>query len=227
MRFIPYETRLGEENMRIDKELLESAIATKSSESILRLYGWEKPTLTLGRNQKESAINEDFCHQKDIAIVRRITGGRAVLHDKELTYCFITKASTLKNGESVVESYKEISQALILGLEQLKIKAEMFENKQISTKNPYCMAISSGADLCAHGKKLVGSAQCRKEGYILQHGSILIDADNEIVSKIFSTPLANDNIITIKQLNAPLAQDLDLICEKIRFGFEKKFSSYV
>ena len=204
MRFIPYEVLSGKENMQIDSDLLDSAIKNSLQEPIFRLYGWSPACVSLGRNQKDDFLDYDFLKKNDIDIVRRLTGGRALLHDKELTYSYICPVTFLKNGENVVESYKEISQFLIEKLEKLGIHTEFGTQKAVRTKFDFCMLISTGADLCYQGKKLIGSAQCRKNGYILQHGSILYDYDKDFLEKIFKEKVSTDEIISIKEINPNL-----------------------
>ncbi|HPT42072.1 MAG TPA: hypothetical protein PLG15_06780, partial [Candidatus Gastranaerophilaceae bacterium] len=148
--------------------------------------------------------DKTFLKSKNIDIVKRLTGGRALLHDKELTYSFICPTSFLKNGQSVVNSYKEISQILIDAFEELGIDLA-FASKKPQAKFDYCMSISTGADLCFEGKKLIGSAQFRKDGYILQHGSILFDYDKKLLKKIFSENIDENAITSLKQI----APDLD------------------
>lgn len=204
MRFIPYKVLSGKENMQIDSDLLDYAIKNNLQEPIFRLYGWSPACVSLGRNQKDDFLDYDFLKKNDIDIVRRLTGGRALLHDKELTYSYICPVTFLKNGENVVESYKEISQFLIEKLEKLGIHTEFGTQKAVRTKFDFCMLISTGADLCYQGKKLIGSAQCRKNGYILQHGSILYDYDKDFLEKIFKEKVSTDEIISIKEINPNL-----------------------
>lgn len=210
MRFIPYEVLSGEENMQIDSDLLDFAIKNNLQEPIFRLYGWSPACVSLGRNQKDDFLDYDFLKKNNIDIVRRLTGGRALLHDKELTYSYICPVTFLKNGENIVESYKEISQFLIKKLEKLGIHTEFGTQKAVRTKFDFCMLISTGADLCYQGKKLIGSAQCRKNGYILQHGSILYDYDKDFLEKIFKEKVSTDEIISIKEIN-PNLELLDII----------------
>lgn len=195
MQYVKFEVNTGEINMQIDNDLLEFAIKNKLKEPIFRLYGWSPACISLGRNQNDCFLDKNFLKSNNIDIVRRLTGGRALLHDKEITYSYICPVSSLKNGESIVGSYKEISQFLINGFKMLDINLEYPENKKPHTKFDYCMSISTGADLCFKGKKLIGSAQFRKEGYILQHGSILFDYDKNLISKLFNEKI-NENFIT-------------------------------
>lgn len=200
MKLIPYEVKTGTENMQIDSDLLDMAIQKQLEEPIFRLYGWSPACVSLGRNQKDDFIDYDFLKSKNIDVVRRLTGGRALLHDNEITYSFICPFSYLKNGENVKLSYIEISQILIEKFKQLGIELDFGEQNGIHTKFDYCMLISTGADLCYQGKKLIGSAQCRKEGYILQHGSILYDYKPEFLEEIFKEKVRN--IISVKEINS-------------------------
>ena len=120
-KFIPYEIKTGFENMKTDSDLLESAITDNISEPIFRLYGWNPYCVSLGRNQDDKFLDKEFLSLQNIDIVRRLTGGRALLHADEITYSYICPVSFLKNGEHVVSSYKEICQILIDKFKILKI----------------------------------------------------------------------------------------------------------
>lgn len=205
MKFIPYEIKTGVENMQIDSDLLEKAILSQSNEPIFRLYGWSPACVSLGRNQKNDFIDEKFLREHNIDIVRRLTGGRALLHADEITYSFVCPVSYLKNGENVIASYKEISQILIDTFKKLDIELD-FGGKPKAHGN-FCMLVSTGADLCYQGRKLIGSAQFRREGYILQHGSILYDYDRELLEKVFKEKVDTSSIISIKEINPDLKKE--------------------
>ena len=179
MKLIKYSDYTGEENMQIDADILENAIASGAKEPVFRLYGWKPRCISLGRNQKDEFLTGE------IPAVRRLTGGRALLHDNEITYSYVSPVSIIPNGESVIESYKYISGNLINFFKTLGIELDFGENKRVSTHFDYCMLVSTGADVCYQSKKLIGSAQCRKQGYILQHGSILFDYDKELLERLF------------------------------------------
>lgn len=206
-RYIPYNENCGYENMKIDSDLLDEAINQKLKEPIFRLYGWTPPCVSLGRNQDDSFLDKQFLKDNGIDIVRRLTGGRALLHDNEITYSYICPVSYLKNGEHVVSSYKEISQIFIDKFKSLGIELSFGTNKPIKTGFDYCMLISTGADLCYKGRKLIGSAQCRKNGYILQHGSILFDYDLKLLETIFKEKVSTDEIVSIKEINSKLTKN--------------------
>lgn len=207
MKFIPYEVKTGAENMQIDSDLLDFAIENKLEYPIFRLYGWSPACISLGRNQQDAFIDKKFLKDTGIDTVKRLTGGRALLHDDEITYSFICPVSFLKHGENVRQSYVEISQLLIDGFGKLGITLDFGTSKPVNTKFDYCMLISTGADLCYRGKKLIGSAQCRKGGYILQHGSILYDFNMELLGKIFHEPVSTDLITSVKQINPEITRE--------------------
>lgn len=206
MKLIPYEIRNGKENMQIDSDLLDFAIKNNLQEPIFRLYAWSPACVSLGRNQKDDFLDYEFLKSKNIDVVRRLTGGRALLHNNEITYSFICPETYLKNGSHIVSSYKEISQILIDKFHKLGIDLSFGTSKPIKTGFDYCMLISTGADLCYNGKKLIGSAQCRSHGYILQHGSILYDYDKNLLEEIFKEKVSTEEIISIKEINPKLSK---------------------
>lgn len=215
MKIIPYETRTGKENMQIDSDLLDFAIKNELKEPIFRLYGWKPACVSLGRNQKDDFLDYELLKSKNIDVVRRLTGGRALLHDNEITYSFICPESFLQNGSHIVSSYKEISQILIDKFNKLGIDLDFGTSKPIKTGFDYCMLISTGADLCYKEKKLIGSAQCRSHGYILQHGSILYDYDKKLLEEIFKEKVSTDEITSIKEINPKLSKEkiIDILNE--------------
>ena len=207
MQFVDYETKTGEENMQIDSDLLEYAIKNKLEEPIFRLYGWKPACVSLGRNQNDDFLDKEYLKKNGIDVVRRLTGGRALLHDNEITYSYICPTSYLEHGEHIVSSYKEICQIFINKFKTIGIDIDFGTQKQVRTGFDYCMLVSTGADLCYRGKKLIGSAQCRKHGYILQHGSILYDYDKNLLEKIFGEEIVTDEITCIKDINSSITKE--------------------
>lgn len=220
--FYDYKINNGQINMATDEDLLNFAIANNLKEPILRLYGWSPACVSLGRNQSDNSVNKEFCKKNDIDIVKRLTGGRALLHDKELTYSFICPTSFLNSCESVILSYKEISNALIVGFKKMNIDLTFPENKKPNSKFDYCMSISTGADLSYQSKKLIGSAQFRKNNFILQHGSILMDFDKEIIQNIFNENVCQDSITTLKEINSEI--EIQTLASSIKQGFVEYFN---
>ena len=182
--------------MDIDLSVLNDAILKKSDELFVRFYGWEPKCISLGRNQKP------FIPSVEIDVVTRPTGGRALLHDNEITYMVVGK---IPDGYSVIQTYKMVSDILIDGFKKLSVNLTYGGDRGGSNK--YCMNISSGADISYMGKKLIGSAQFRREGYFLQHGSILRDIDYSFFEKVFTEPIDREKIITINEINPKLTDD--------------------
>lgn len=206
MKFIPYEVKTGSENMQTDCDLLESAIVNSVEEPIFRLYGWYPYCVSLGRNQKKDFVDLELLKENNIDIVRRVTGGRALLHAYEITYSCIFPVKSLVNGENVTASYKEISHILIDGFKKLGIELDFGGTKKLQGHKDYCMLVSTGADLCYQNRKLIGSAQFRKDGYILQHGSILYDYDKKLLENIFKEKVESGSIISVKEINPSITK---------------------
>lgn len=214
IKYIPYEVNTGSKNMQIDNDLLDFAIKDNINYPIFRLYGWKPACVSLGRNQSDAFIDKQFLKDTGIDLVKRLTGGRALLHDDEITYSYICPVSYLENGENVTKSYMEISQILIDKFSEIGIELEFGTSKKINTKFDYCMLISTGADLCYKGKKLIGSAQCRKNGYILQHGSILYNYNRKLLENLFNEEIDTNSITSIKEINSNITKEeiISLLC---------------
>ena len=221
-KLIEYMVNNGKINMETDSEILESAIKNKEREPIIRFYGWSPKCVSLGRNQTFDHININYCSKNKIDIVKRVTGGRGLLHDDEVTYSFICPIDFLQAGESVIKSYKEISSAIIEGFKNIDITLEIGNSKKRNASFDYCMLLSTGADLSYNGKKLIGSAQYRKNNYILQHGSILFSYNQELIEKIFNEKTSSETIISINEINQRLKRQ-DII-EAMKKGFKDYFS---
>jgi len=196
--------------METDLKILEEAILNNSRDMTVRFYTWSPKCVSLGKSQKEIRLGGD------IDVVKRPTGGRALLHDMELTYSVVCP---IKEGQSVIESYKEISDALMEGFKKLDIELD-YAGERGKNFN-YCMNISSGADVSYKGRKLIGSAQFRKRGYLLQHGSILFDADFNYIEKIFMEKIDKNSIITLKEINPDITAEQ--LTEALEYGFKTKF----
>lgn len=202
MKLIPYSVHTGNENMQIDCDLLEDAINQSSESAVFRLYGWSPKCISIGRNQKSDFLTKI----NDIDVVRRVTGGRALLHDNEVTYSCVVPISKIPNGNNIKESYKHISSILINFFKNLGVTLDFGEDKKISTHFDYCMLLSTGADVCYKGKKIIGSAQYRKDGYILQHGSILFGYDKKLLKHLFNEEISG--IITVNEILPDITKEI-------------------
>ncbi len=194
-RFIPYAEYNGELNMAIDETLLE-AHRRNECPPTLRLYGFKPSCITIGYSQKVDQNYINKFQSYNLAVVKRPTGGRAVLHHQNLTYSFIATADHHMLSGSIVKSYKQISQGIINAYENFGIILETNNNEHTFSKSINCFDILSRADLQAKGKKIVGSAQLRRLNSILQHGSINLYAQEDLSKIVF-----NNNAFTADNYN--------------------------
>lgn len=179
------------DNMAIDEAMLIAHSEGKTPPTV-RFYGWNPPTLSIGYFQKaEDEIEFDELHRQGIGFVRRPTGGRAVLHDRELTYSMIVSEEYPDMPTTVNEAYRVLSEGLVHGFRRLGLRAEMVNLGAPEEKAKYASTAGSAAcfdspswyELVVEGRKIAGSAQTRSRGVILQHGSILLEMD---VDQLFS-----------------------------------------
>jgi lipoate-protein ligase A len=180
----------GAANMALDEALLERARAT--GESVLRVYAWHPPTLSLGRNQPaRDAYDRARLRASGLGVVRRPTGGRAILHEREVTYSVTAPASADPRRGALGESYARINRLLCDGLRRLGVPAEVAPpgGRAPSPGIAPCFAVPVAGELVLGGRKLAGSAQWREDGALLQHGSILVDGDQSAVSGLLCRPL--------------------------------------
>src|SRR3954453_16155592 len=186
-------------NMALDEALLEWNSKGAFS-PVIRFYGWNPPTLSIGYFQKvEKEINIEAVKNQGIGFVRRPTGGRGVLHEHELTYSVIVPESHPMMPNTVAEAYRVISEGILKGFHQLGLEAyfavpETTEEREL-LKSPHsavCFDTPSWYELVVEGRKVAGSAQTRQKGVILQHGSILLDLDEDKLFSLFKFP--NDRV---------------------------------
>ncbi len=194
-RFINTGFASPAENMAVDE-----AIATAHSEGkvppTLRFYRWDPPALSLGYFQKaKEEVDFEALERHKLGFVRRPTGGRAVLHDQELTYSMIVSEDYPGMPKSVVEAYRVLSQGLLYGFRRLELQAEMVSLATEEEKAKYatigsaaCFDSPSWYELIVEGRKVAGSAQTRQKGVVLQHGSILIELNADQLFDVLRFP---------------------------------------
>jgi lipoate-protein ligase A len=174
-------------NMALD-EAIAASVRKGSAPPTLRMYGWDRASVTLGCFQKASDINIEFCKFHDIPIVRRPTGGRAILHRDELTYSFSAKTDRGPFSHGLLDSYKKISMAFLIALTKIGVKAvakNEREKGRVLSRSPLCFKSSSYGEIMVENKKLVGSAQKRWNNGLLQQGSIPYISQEEKLKGIF------------------------------------------
>jgi lipoyl(octanoyl) transferase len=170
----------GAWNMAVDEAILEAAVAGKAPPT-LRLYDWMPPCLSLGYAQPVADVDKERLEALGWDLVRRPTGGRAILHTDELTYAVIGPQWEPRLQGSILESYQRLSGALLAGLSLLGLPAQAqplpSDNQDGHSKGPVCFEVPSNYEITIHGKKLVGSAQARKREGVLQHGTLPLWGD--------------------------------------------------
>ncbi|MEF3310085.1 biotin/lipoate A/B protein ligase family protein [Paenibacillus sp. GYB004] len=190
-RLIRSGLRSPADNMAIDEAMLIAHSEGKAPPTV-RFYGWNPATLSIGYFQKaEDEIDLAEVQRQGIGFVRRPTGGRAVLHDRELTYSMIVSEEYPDMPTTVNEAYRVLSEGLVQGFRRLDLRAEMVNLGMPEEKAKYTSTAGSAAcfdspswyELVVEGRKIAGSAQTRSRGVILQHGSILLEMD---VDQLFS-----------------------------------------
>lgn len=182
-------------NMAIDEALLLLHAEGKIPPTI-RFYTWSPATLSIGYFQQAyKEIDLEKVQARGLGFVRRITGGRAVLHDQELTYSVVVRADHPLIPESVTESYRVISTGLLRGFQALGLEAHFAvprsQEERYALTNPrssVCFDSPSWYELVVEGRKVAGSAQTRQKGVVLQHGSILLDLDVDLLFDLFRFP---------------------------------------
>ncbi|TMW73769.1 lipoate--protein ligase family protein [Alteribacter natronophilus] len=182
-------------NMALDEKLMDWHREGRIP-PVVRFYGWDPATLSIGYFQKaEKDINMDAVKEYGLGFVRRPTGGRGVLHDDELTYSVIVSEAHPAMPETVTEAYRVISEGLLEGFIDLGLDAAFSvprtEEERNNLKNPrsaVCFDASSWYELVVEGRKIAGSAQTRQKGVILQHGSIILSMDEDKLFDLFNYP---------------------------------------
>jgi lipoate-protein ligase A len=164
--------------MAVDEAIL-AAVVEGSSRPTLRFYGWSPPCITLGRSQHLADADIERCRAAGVDIVRRPSGGQAILHTDELTYAVALCQSDPRAEGGVLESYRRLSEGLLAGLQGLDVEAiQAVKKKQpLPQPTPVCFEVPSDYEITAGGRKLVGSAQWRSRGGVLQHGTLPLRGD--------------------------------------------------
>jgi lipoate-protein ligase A len=166
--------------MAVDEAILE-AVQQGKQPPTLRLYAWEPACLSIGYAQSIIEVDEAALAKKGWVLVRRPTGGRAILHVDELTYSVIAPDDEPRLAGGVLESYRRLSGALLKSLERMQVPAIGEEKKTDRhvpvSPNPVCFEVPSDYEITVQGKKLVGSAQARRRKTVLQHGSLPLIGD--------------------------------------------------
>jgi len=216
-RLLITEKNSAYRNMAMDRAELVS-ISKGNTPPTVRFFTWKPRAISIGYFQSlEDEVNLDACKSLGVDYVRRITGGGAVFHDKELTYSIVIPESHSQVSKNIMESYGRICGAIIKGLKQLEIDSSYIPIN----------------DIIADGKKISGNAQTRKAKTVLQHGTILMDVDVEEMFSLLLVPnekIRDKMISDVKQrvtsIKHILGKDISFnqIADAMRIGFEEEFN---
>ena len=231
-RFLSFRYYDAFENMAIDEAIIRES-QRENCFPTLRFYSWEKPSVSLGYFQNiGDEVNIQFCQNKGIPIVRRPTGGKAVLHESDLTYSVVAREDNPLFPSGLLGTYQIISQCIATGLAKLGIRADMFkEGREKGTPelDALCFSMPSQYELLVNGKKICGSAQMRKKGVFLQHGSLLMDFDPHrsclAISKNIKSISKEEEKLkkTVTSIHENMSRKTDHIevCHALASGFEE------
>lgn len=171
--------RSGQDNMAVDVAILE-AVSSGLQPPTLRLYGWKPMCVSIGYGQRIRDLDMNSLHNHGWHLVRRATGGKAILHGDELTYSLSLPRAHPLAAANAVESCRRISRGLLQALQELGLTAQSEHQGaglNAETRGPVCFNIPSHYEVTVERRKLIGSAQLRRKGGVLQHGAIPLRGD--------------------------------------------------
>ena len=203
----------GAWNMAVDEAILES-VAKKKTLPTLRLYAWDPYCLSLGHAQPIADVNIPILKENGWDLVRRPTGGKAILHADEITYAVIAPIDEPRVNGTVLDSYKRLSKALLAALSILNIKADSKPkdvNYRRTSINPICFESPSDYEITSNGKKIIGSAQARRLQGVLQHGSIPLFGDITRITHLLNYTSAAEQTDTLINLRLKAGTVKDII----------------
>lgn len=206
-------------NMAID-EAISLDVRSGNSPPTVRLYQWSKPSVSIGYFQKISDINIAYCRELDYPVVRRITGGTAILHEHELTYSISARTDLEAFRGSLLKNYVAVSNALLHALKLVKIDAHINLKREKPVRDPSCFRASSYGEISVDSKKIIGSAQKRYTDGFLQQGSIMLISAIGNPERILSAYVKGDDSIETPNPSVCVAD----LKQAVRKGFEKTFN---
>lgn len=215
-------------NMSLD-EAIAIVLRKGNAPPTLRFYGWDVPSISIGCFQRIDDINVGYCFEKTIPIVRRPTGGRAVLHNHEITYSFSAKTTHRLFSKGLLDSYKKISTALSLALSQVGLSPKITQHREIlhpspsNSRSPLCFESNSYGEITIDHMKVIGSAQKRWPDSFLQQGSLPYSINKEEITRIFrfESSKVREKIKGLKEIIPDL--DLEDLKKVIKESFEETF----
>ncbi len=226
-RFIDCGPRPGAESMALDEALLESH-ASSESPPVLRVYTWRPPAISLGRFQSlESSVDVERCRALGIDVVRRPTGGRAILHtEEEVTFSIVVSRGRL-GTKGVMDSYRILAQGITAAVRSLGLDARLVDRSVAMpspgrVRDPACFAVKARCDLVVGSAKLIGSAQVQRNGFILQQNSLPLRMDSARWQDVFLRSADSPPATGLWQ-TAGKRIPYPAVAVALRRGFEEQF----
>lgn len=215
--------------MAVDEAILE-AIGRGDVLPTLRLYAWKPACLSLGYAQPLTDVDLERLLAHGWDVVRRATGGRAILHTDELTYSVTGPQDEPRLAGGVLESYRRLSEALLAALLKIGLPAEALPHSKNpeangGPKEPVCFEIPSNYEITVHGKKLIGSAQARKKEGVLQHGTLPLYGDLTRITQALAFPNEEKRKLVAERLRSR-ATNVETILER-KVSWEKAADSFI
>ena len=226
-RLIESHRQSGSFNMAADQILLRQL--KKGDAPTLRLYTWDGLTLSIGKNQRLDQINSDWCQENEIAIVRRSTGGQAVLHGNDITYALIGDAQSPQFSGGIFSVYQTISQGFLLFFQKLNLSPQLqpyTRHERQSRASDVCFAMPSSYEILIEGRKIIGSAQRRTYKAFLQHGTIPLADQVPLLAKIFKNspePYLRSKVTDLQTLGVFIQYSQEEIWQLLVDSFQEVF----
>jgi lipoate-protein ligase A len=216
----------GSYNMAHDLELLERHAAGELDRPILRFYSWAPPAVSVGRHQRpERFLDLDACRELGIDVVRRPTGGGAILHEHEVTFSVIARYEFL-GCSSVIAVFRLLGGAIAEGLRVSGIEARLVELPEapaaLFRNQPLCFAVKAACDIEVDGRKLVGCAQLHRDRAVLQQNSLPLRIDREKCRRVFQGKEPN-HCTDIESVLSRIVSPSDVIAA-IAHGFTRRLA---
>jgi lipoate-protein ligase A len=230
-RLIETSPASGAWNMAFDEALILS-VGNREQPPTLRLYAWQPYCLSIGYAQPYSDVDSELLKIHGWDIVRRSSGGRAVLHTNELSYAAVGPVGEPHFIGSILDSYHQFSKALVKALHLLGVEVQAAPHytipAEIDKKDPICFLVSSNYEITYQGKKLVGNAQIRRKTAILQHGTLLLSKDYQKITDVLKFSHSSNRTATQELLGERVISMEDILQRRIRWkeaarAFRKAF----
>ena len=208
----------GHENMARDSSILR-ALDAGSGTPTVRVYGWDSPTISIGYMQGAAPFTG-----LGLPVVRRVTGGRAVVHSREVTYSVTGLMDSPLFSGGIMAAYSVISRCIIAALKDAGVDSDYSRGASIGDRSEACFNSPSRYEVLIHGRKLVGSAQRRLKRAFIQHGSILMDIDEELNQRVFGAGVSSRMAGIEEFCSAGRAELTGFLAERFAEGLAAKFS---